>query len=230
MLSIVIPALNEQHDLPSLLHDLEGVRAPHEVIVCDGGSSDDTALIAAQAGAQVVAAPRGRGHQLRAGAAVAQGDVLCFLHADTRLDEDARAALDRVVGQRADGVAYAFALRIAADAWPYRMVEWGTDARSRLAGLPYGDQGLILTRTTYDRAGGFAPLPLMEDVEFVRRLRAHSRIVTLRECVTVSARRWATDGVFKRTARNWMLLAAYSAGVAPTRLALLYRPNKPGGS
>lgn len=225
MLSIVIPTLNEAAILPGLLGDLRALRVVHEVIVVDGDSTDQTRQLASRCGARVVRATRGRGPQLRAGVKTARGEVLCFLHADARLSHAALAALEWIAGNCPDGVAHAFTLRIAGEGWRYRFVEWGTDRRSRWGKLPYGDQGLILTRATYERAGGFPPLPLMEDVALVRRIRRQARIVILPERIDVSARRWEKDGVLRRMLRNWLLLGAYLAGVDADRLAAAYRPH-----
>ncbi|HET7601101.1 MAG TPA: TIGR04283 family arsenosugar biosynthesis glycosyltransferase [Gemmatimonadales bacterium] len=223
-LSVVVPTLDEAHALPGLLDDLALVPIRLEVVVADGGSSDATVETARARGARVVASERGRGLQLRAGAAAARGRVLAFLHADARLDRGTRAALAGLA-DLPDGVACAFALRIAASGRRYRMVEWGTALRSRLAGLPYGDQGLVLTRATYEAAGGFPALPLMEDVAMVRALKRVARVKLMGEPLLVSPRRWQRDGVARRTLGNWLLLAAYLAGVPPARLARAYRPH-----
>ena len=224
MISIVIPTLDEAAALPALLGDLALLDVPHEVIVADGGSSDGTDAIARRAGARVVQGQRGRGLQLAAGARHAQGEVLCFLHADVRLSVAARTALARAAGLP-DGTAAAFGLRIDAEGWRYRFVEWGTERRSRWARMPYGDQGLLLTRATYDLAGGFQPLVLMEDVDLVRRLRRVARVHILPERLHVSPRRWERDGVLRRMLRNWALAAAYLLGVSPARLASRYTPH-----
>ena len=225
MLSIVIPTLNEVTSLPSLLHDLRALRVAHEVIVSDGRSTDQTPEVARHSGARVVTCERGRGSQLRAGVGASRGDLLCVLHADVRLGADAIRALERIALSPEDGTAHAFTLHIAGDGWRYRFVEWGTDRRSRWGRLPYGDQGLILTRATYDRAGGFPPLAVMEDVALVRELRRRARIVILRERISVSRRRWEKDGVLRRMLRNWLLVTAYFAGFDPRRLAAAYAPH-----
>ena len=225
MLSIIIPTLNEAIALPELLGDLRRLRAVHEVIVADGGSMDQTCEIAVRHGARVVSVARGRGQQLRAGVAAAGGEVLCFLHADVRLSDDGRRALERIASDCPDGVAHAFTLRIAGEGWRYRFVEWGTDRRSRWGKLPYGDQGLILTRMTYERAGGFPPLVLMEDVALMRRLQRQAKIMILPEHIMVSPRRWQQDGVLRRMLRNWLLLGAFLLGADADRLATAYRPH-----
>jgi rSAM/selenodomain-associated transferase 2 len=227
MLSIVIPTLNEAAALPMLLGDLARLRVAHETVVVDGGSEDGTCAVARERGARVVASPRGRGQQLGVGVGAARGDVLCTLHADVRLSVGALAALERFGGTCDDDRAYAFSLRIAASGWRYRVVERGANLRSRRAHLPYGDQGLVLTRACYERAGGYAPVEIFEDVDFVRRLRRVAHVVTRPECIVVSSRRWERDGVFRRTTRNTVLLARYFLGASPERLALSYMPEGP---
>jgi len=224
-LSIVIPTLNEAESLPLLLGDLALLSVPFETVVSDGGSTDGTPEIAASHGAAVLRSSAGRGAQLAAGADAASGTILCFLHADLRLDGAARAALVRAVSGIDDHEALAFTLRIDGKGWRYRFVEWGTDQRSRWLGMPYGDQGLLLTRRTYHRAGGFLALPLMEDVALVRVLRRQGVVRILPEQVVVSARRWRRDGVLRRMLRNWWLMAAYLAGVSPRTLATAYQPE-----
>jgi rSAM/selenodomain-associated transferase 2 len=227
MISFVIPTLDEASVLPALLDDLGHVQAAHEVIVSDGGSTDATVKLAAAAGANVIETARGRGVQLRAGAAAARGDVLCFLHADVRLDRNAREALQSAAADTRHN-AFAFSLRIGAGqdgaptGWAYRVIERGVKLRSRWIGLPYGDQGLLVSRAAYVGAGGFQPIPLMEDVALVRALRRDVRLRILDAAVTVSARRWQRDGVWRRTARNWGLLARYLLGVRPENLSGSY--------
>jgi rSAM/selenodomain-associated transferase 2 len=201
---------------------LAGSGPIREIIVSDGGSSDGTVPIAEAAGARVVAAPRGRGPQLIAGAAVAEGDWLLFLHADSRPMPGWEAAVARFVA--APGAAeqagyFGFALdddRPAARRLE-RIVAW----RCRTLGLPYGDQGLLIARTMYDAIGGFAPLPLMEDVDFARRL-GRRRLMPMPAKIIASARRYRREGYWRRSLRNLFCLSLYFAGVPPRRIARLY--------
>ncbi len=226
-LSVVVPALNEGAALPALLGDLRALGPAVEVIVADGGSTDDTAAVAAAAGASVVAAERGRGRQLRAGAAAARAPLLCFLHADVRLDARAVADLARLAADPRSGeAAWAFRLRIDGRRAAYRAIERGANARSSLLGLPYGDQGLVVSRAAYDAAGGYAAVPLMEDVMLVRALGRLLPVRLLPSGVTVSARRWERDGAWRRSARNLALLARWMAGAAPERLAGEYERGR----
>ena len=222
-LSVVIPALNEAHAIGALLDDLRQLACEHEVIVVDGGSTDDTVSIALGTGARVVRAEPGRGIQLAAGARAATGRTLCFLHADVRLPDAARRALDRVASAETHG-AYAFRFRIDANGWRYRFIEFGTRLRVRLFRMPYGDQGLVVSRRAYDAAGGYLPLPLMEDVALVDALNRAVGVRALPEELPVSPRRWERDGPLTRMLRNWAIMLAYRFGASPERLARRYTP------
>ncbi len=228
LLSVVVPTLDEERALGLLLDDLTRLTTPHEVVVVDGGSADLTGDVARARGARVATTARGRGIQLRAGAEIARAPLLLFLHADVRLDEAVLALLDEVAIARPP-CAMAFRLRIDAHAASYRLIEWGTNLRSRLFGLPYGDQGLIVRREDYVRAGGYPPLPIMEDVALIRALRGVTRVHLLDAAVRVSARRWQADGPIRRTLANWVLLARALGGTPPDRLARRYRPQGADG-
>ncbi len=227
-LAIIIPVLNEVEALPALLADLRALSIDTHVVVVDGGSTDGTAAAARSAGAQVVVTPAGRGAQLAAGARACSAPFLCFLHADIRMGPDACRALERLVARARDhgDEASAFTLAIDATGWPYRVIEWGANRRSRWMRLPYGDQGLALTRALYERVGGYEDLPIMEDVALMRALRRAAPVQTLPERVSVSARRWQRQGVLRRTLLNWMLLLGHSVGISPRRLARWYRAER----
>jgi rSAM/selenodomain-associated transferase 2 len=213
-LTIVIPALNEAATLGNCLEALAGTA---EVIVVDGGSSDETVAIAKAAGARVIRSARGRGAQLKAGADAAQGDWLLFLHADTTLGAGWRNAVAAHQPGRYEAACFRF--RLDDPAWQARLIERGVAARTRL-GLPYGDQGLLISRELYDRIGGYRPLPLMEDVDLVRRLPRRPRRLAA-DAVT-SADRWRREGWLRRSARNLICLSLYGAGVAPEKIVRLY--------
>jgi rSAM/selenodomain-associated transferase 2 len=224
MISVVVPTLDEAASLGDLLQDLAALTVPYEVIIADGGSTDETVAIARAAGARVVLAPTGRGLQLRAGAEAARADVLCFLHADVRMAASAAARLAELASARPPH-ACVFRLRVdAAGAW-YRSIDAGANLRTRLLGLPYGDQGLVVRRDDYEKAGGYPPIPLMEDVALARALRRVTRIRLLDVHLRVSPRRWKRDGVLRRTLMNWILLARYLAGTSPERLVKRYCPE-----
>jgi rSAM/selenodomain-associated transferase 2 len=216
-LSIVVPTLNAATGLAGCLEALAGAQ---ELIVVDGGSSDATVAIAQSAGARVMDAERGRGSQLGAGAAAATGDWLLFVHADTVLDARWRSAVEEHI-RLSTGCAGYFRLRLQTDEWPARLVEQAVAMRSRLFGLPYGDQGLLVPRFLYDEVGGFAPVPLMEDVDIVRRIGA-SRLRPIDSSAWTNARRWQENGWIGRSARNLACLLLYRLGTPPERLSRFY--------
>ena len=218
MLSVVIPALNAAAGLGECLAALDGA---DEILLVDGGSSDNSVSIAARAGVRVIAGRRGRGTQLHAGAREARGDWLLFVHADTRLAANWREAIAAHIAA-APGCAGFFRLRLDDHAWQARVIERGVAARVRLLGLPYGDQGLLISRHLYDEVGGYRPLALMEDVDLVRRL-GRDRLRQLDVTALTSAERWRRDGWARRSARNLVCLALYGLGVGPDRLARFYR-------
>lgn len=217
MLSLVIPALNAEASLGACIAAAQGA---DEVLVVDGGSSDATAEVAELGGATVVWAKRGRGVQLAAGSAAAKGDWLLFLHADTMLAPGWLLAAGRHMAGP-EGEAACFTFRLDDAAWQARLIERGVAWRTRRLGLPYGDQGLLISRRLYDAIGGYRPLPLMEDVDIVRRI-GRGRMRMLDADAVTSAQRWRRDGWFRRSVRNIGLLTAYLAGIDPGRLARSY--------
>ncbi|MGX9962084.1 TIGR04283 family arsenosugar biosynthesis glycosyltransferase [Roseomonas sp. F4] len=212
-LSVVIPALNAAATLPAVLAALGD--APAEVLVVDGGSTDATA----QAAARVITAPRGRGPQIAAGIAAARGPWLLLLHADTRLAPGWAEAV-RAAMARPDRAAYfRFALDDAAP--QARRLERAVAWRCRVLGLPYGDQGLLIHRDLLDQIGGMRPLPLMEDVDLVRRI-GRARLVAMPVDAITSAARWRRDGWLARSARNLTCLALFYAGLPTGMIARIY--------
>jgi rSAM/selenodomain-associated transferase 2 len=197
-LAIVIPVLNRRRELDATLHALP--RAG-EVIVVDGGSSDGSVAVAAAHGAAVLVCPPGRGGQLRAGAEHAASLWLLFLHADTSLDEAAWIAVARTIAQEQAARAGTFRLRLDDPAWQARLIELGVRLRVALLALPYGDQALLIHRSLYDEAGGYRDLPLMEDVDLVRRL-GRRRLARLDGTATTSAERWRRRGWARQSLAN----------------------------
>ena len=215
-ISVVIPTLNEAAMIVASVTSAFDAGAD-EVIVVDGGSNDATVVMAKAAGATLVHAGRGRGVQLRAGAAAATCDVLLFLHADAIITADA-CREGRQLMMSPGCAAVAFRLRIDGDRWMYRVIEAVANWRSRWLRLPYGDQGLLVQRRHYDDAGGFDAVVLMEDVAIVRRLRKRGRVLLARSSVTVSARRWQAGGAMWSSLVNVGCLLGYAVGVSPERL------------
>jgi len=216
-LDVIVPTLNAADHLPGVLAALGH---EHSVIVCDGGSRDGTVAIARAAGATVVLAEAGRGRQLATGAAAGTAPWLLFLHADTMLSDGWASAARGFMATDAEKAGY-FRLRLASSDPRARRVERLANWRSRTLGLPYGDQGLLIGRDFYDEIGGFRPLPLMEDVDLVRRIGRH-RVVALEADAITSARRYERDGWLARPMRNLACLSLYFAGVPPALLRRLY--------
>ena len=218
--SIIMPTLNEAAIVAHAVGDALSL-GPHELIVADGGSSDETIALAEAAGAKVIVAPPGRARQQNAAARVASGDVLLFLHADTRLPADGVRQIERALADPHVSCG-AFRQSIDAAGWLYRLLERGNAWRVAHRGLPYGDQGIFVRRKCFDAVGGFPDLKLMEDVFLMRRLRRKTRPVLLSGPLHVSPRRWQRHGVVGQTLRNWSLLAAARLGIHPDRLARFY--------
>lgn len=216
-LTVVIPALNAAATLPETLGALGGQAA--EVIVVDGGSADGTADVARRHGAHVLAAPRGRGVQLAAGAAAARGPWLLLLHADTRLAPGWEAAVRAAMADPGRAGFFRFALDDTAPA--ARRLERAVAWRCRALALPYGDQGLLVHRDLLAAVGGIRPLPLMEDVDLIRRL-GRARLAALDVAAVTSAERWRRDGYAARSARNLACLSLWFIGVPPRIIARFY--------
>lgn len=218
-LSVVIPTLNAAGSLPGTLARLDGV---DDVVVVDGGSADGTVELANRLGARAIAAPKGRGRQLMAGAEAAFGDWLLFLHADTKLDPGWKAAVETFradPANRSKAAVFLFALDDPSTEARRleRLVAW----RVRWMGMPYGDQGLLISRNFYLSIGGFRPLPLMEDVDLVRRI-GRRRLAILPVAARTSAARWRRDGWIRRSLRNLVCLALYFLGAPPRLILRLY--------
>ena len=220
-ISVIIPTLNEAAALPATLAAIQP-EADVEVIVADGGSSDGTTEAALAAGARLVAAERGKARQMNAGAAAASGDVLLFLHADTRLPQGFDAHVRDALG-RPGAVAGAFAFRVDSPRRGLRVIEWLANWRSRRLGMPYGDQGIFVKADAFREAGGYPDLPVMEDFELMRRLKRRGRIVLARAAAVTSGRRWLRLGLLRTTLVNQAMIVGYLLGVSPERLARWYR-------
>jgi rSAM/selenodomain-associated transferase 2 len=219
-LSVVVPALDEEHEIAATLR---AARAPGvlEVLVVDGGSTDATVPIARELADDVLTGARGRAAQMNLGAARARGETLLFLHADTRLPGGFAAAIDEALRSGAVGGRFDVELRGTHPLLP--LVASLINLRSRLTRIFTGDQAIFVRRDAFVRLGGFAPIPLMEDVDLSRRLRRLGAIASLRLCVSTSARRWEEHGVVRTIVLMWALRLAFACGVPPERLAARYR-------
>ena len=224
LLSVIIPVLNEARVLGQTLRQARRAGAD-EVIVVDGGSTDETCRIAGDAGCRLIRAHRGRALQMNAGAAAASGDVFLFLHADTQLPGTARQAIrsvldsERVVGGQFD-------LRIDHPGWFYWMLAGAINLRSRITRVATGDQAIFVRREVFEQIGGFPPIPLMEDVALSRCLKLAGRMARVMTPVVTSARRWECCGRWRTVLRMWVLRLLYFLGVQPERLKRFYADTR----
>jgi rSAM/selenodomain-associated transferase 2 len=216
-MNVIIPTWNAATTLPATLAAL--AEAPCRIIVADAASPDGTAAIAHSLGAEVVQAPRGRGAQLAAGAAASKADWLLFLHADTRLEPGWSQAAQAFMAGPPGAAHFTFALDDTSP--PARRLERAVAWRCRHFSLPYGDQGLLIHRGLYQAMGGFRPLPLIEDVDLIRRLRPVRPVALAARAIT-SAEKWRRHGFLLRSTKNLSILSLYFAGVPPRWLARIY--------
>jgi rSAM/selenodomain-associated transferase 2 len=225
IISIIIPVLNEATIIKKTLSQLTQY-SEIEIIVVDGGSQDNTVAIAkstAKPSAKVITAiGKGRAGQMNAGANVAQSDILLFLHADTQLPANFIELVSKTLNQNKI-IAGAFELAINGSGIPLRGIEILVKVRSRLLSLPYGDQALFISKQAFIKAGGFADLPIMEDFEFIQRVRKLGRIAIAPATATTSGRRWQKLGVWQTTLINQLMIAGYYLGISPAKLSKFYR-------
>ena len=220
--SVIIPCYHDEAKLGDLLNQLQSLpHRPLETVVVDGAGNKACRKVCDQYGARLLAGEPCRGRQLLAGAALAQGDVLWFLHADNRLPPDPVMAMDLAIKRGAVGGYFRFRFDTPR-AWPAFLLEPAIAFRCRF-GVPYGDQGLFMTRQAYAGAGGHSPWPLFEEVSLVRGLRRLGGFLPLREPLFVDPRRWHRDGWWRRTWVNRNLALAFACGAAPDQLAARYR-------
>ncbi len=223
--SIIISVIHEEGVINSTIEHLETlqVSASMEIIVVDGDRSGETIGVIRNGNVRTATGEKGRGNQMNRGAAMARGDIVVFLHADTRLPPDAFALME---GALSDPVCLVGAFDLAIDSGRpiYRLLAKIASFRSRITRIPYGDQTFFFRRDYFNDIGGFANIPLMEDVEIMRRIKKRGgRIAILNRSVTTSARRWEKEGILLCTLRNWLLISLYFFGVSPERLSKFYK-------
>ncbi len=223
-ISVVIPVFREEESINSSIDSLQSMSFDGviEIIVVDGDPGGQTVKAIRSNRVLQVSSEKGRGKQMNRGASLATGELLLFLHADTRLP---RGGLDqiRAVMQNSGYVGGSFNLGISSDRFCFRLIEKAASIRSRITRVPYGDQGMFVRKDFFLAMGGFRELPLMEDVEFMLRVRRYgAKIHILNERVETSPRRWEQEGVLSCTLRNWTVTVLYMLGVSPYRLAQFY--------
>lgn len=223
--SVIIPVIDEERTIGETIRRLRENASMHdvEIIVVDGHSSGNTIRTLRDHHVTKIVAYRGRAVQMNTGAAVARGDVLLFLHADTILPANAFDRIDDILNKK-NVAGGAFDLGIASGKSIYRVIETISSFRSRITRIPYGDQGIFVRREIFEMLGGYKEMPIMEDVDLMRRIKAAGfRISFIPERVRTSPRRWEKDGVVFCTARNWMLIILYLCGVSTEKLVRFYR-------
>lgn len=224
-ISVIVPALNEAAELPEMLRRLRAVPEVCEILVADGGSSDGTAALATAAGCRVIACPRGRGIQLRTAALQAQGEIVWMVHADTWVPEAAGRQIDAAL-QTPTVVGGAFWKQFRDPHWLMRGSRGRCWTRLHWFGRLAADQAIFVRRSALDQIGGIPPLPLMEEFELCRRLRALGRLVLAEGTVLTSARRWHERGVLKTYWLMWRITTAYTFGESPENLARRYQKGR----
>lgn len=224
-ISVIIPVLNEAENIIKTITSIQ-TSENVEIIVVDGGSQDCTVDIVKKLGVnKIIVSPPGRALQMNAGAKIATGEILLFLHADTQLSP----GFDVVVREnleKAGIVAGAFTLKIDALNIGLRFIEWGVKMRSRFFQMPYGDQAIFITKQNFINYGEFPELPIMEDFEFIRRLQKAGKILTVSVPVITSPRRWQQKGILKTTLINQIVVISFFLGVPPTIIVNWYRGEK----
>ncbi|QPJ62868.1 MAG: glycosyltransferase family 2 protein [Candidatus Nitronauta litoralis] len=218
--SVIIPTLNEESSLSSTLDHLVSLE-PDEIIISDGGSTDNTRKIAHRYPIHWVEGPPGRGCQMNSGAQKAQGDILLFLHADTILD---RAGYCKMKSIMSEGtlVGGAYSLNISSPQKSLRLISHFANFRARTFNMAYGDQAIFVTVETFNKLNGFQPLPICEDLDFYKRLKSQGKVSILRHKANTSSRRWDYDGVFFCTLRNTLIAGAFLLGCSPRILSRWY--------
>ena len=223
--SIIVPVLHESDTINSLIEHLDRLEydAGHEIIVADGSPDRDTIQAIGRKSVIKIVAPKGRARQMNAGASVAKGEILIFLHADTELLRDALTKIDTAMAQT-HYIGGAFELDIKSERFMFKLLSRWASIRCHLTRIPYGDQAIFIKRDYFNTIGGYRDIPLMEDVELMRRIqRRGDKICILRDRVTTSPRRWEQEGFIYVNLRNAALFTMYLLGVSPEKLASFYK-------
>lgn len=222
-LSVIVPTLNEAERIAGLLQDLQSLRSlGHEILLADGGSRDDTVARAEPLVDRVVMSASGRARQMNAAAAVARGQILWFLHADSRVPANAAELISAACGSAERWGR--FDVRLSGQAWPFRIIERLMNLRSCLSGIATGDQGIFVRREAFDAASGYPAIALMEDIALSKALRRRAAPACIRSPrLQTSSRRWEQRGILRTVVLMWQLRLRYALGASPESLARRYR-------
>jgi rSAM/selenodomain-associated transferase 2 len=223
--SFIIPVWNEEAIISRTIEHIQdlGASGRAEIIVVDGDPAERTNKVVRQMGVKTAISEKGRGNQMNLGASIAAGDILIFLHADTFLPPDALKLIEAAM-EDISCIAGAFDLQIDSEKPVFRLIEKVASLRSRLTRIPYGDQTIFIRKSDFHNLGGFNNVPIMEDVEFMRRIKKRKgKICIIKKAVRTSPRRWEKEGIVYTTLRNWLLISLYLCGVKPERLVRFYR-------
>ena len=225
--SIIVPTLNEELVLENTLTHIQQL-SPHELIVSDGGSNDYTYRIADRFSHRVITGSAGRALQMNAGANEATGDLLLFLHADSRIEpESYRKMLEYMKNPK--WIGGAFTLCIESGKWSLKLIALLANIRSKYFGLAYGDQGFFVRKEAFKDMNGFSPIPICEDLDFYYRLRKKGSVILLKEKAHTSPRRWINEGIFFTTVRNFIIAVLFGLGFPPHILTKWYPLSTPSG-
>ena len=223
--SFIIPVWSEEAIISRTIEHVRNLSASgsEEIIVVDGDPAGRTIKAVRHMGVKTATSEKGRGRQMNIGASLAEGEILVFLHADTLLPPDALELIEKAM-EDGSRIAGAFDLAIESERPAYRLIEKAASLRSRMTRIPYGDQTVFIRKNDFLALGGFSDIPIMEDVEFMQRIKKKKgKICIIGKAVRTSPRRWEEEGVVYTTLRNWLLLSLYLCGVKPERLARFYR-------
>ncbi len=223
--SVIVPVYNEQENINDCLAHIRSLNTGNscQIIVVDGDENASTITAIKTDDVVKIVSEKSRANQMNAGARIADADILLFLHADTKLPENAFELISSTIDSGRYN-AGAFDLGIETDNRIIKLIAWAGKIRSRITRIPYGDQGIFITKNYFDRIGGFKNIPLMEDVDLMRRIKkSEDKICILKEKVSTSARRWHDDGLVYTTIRNIILLTLYYLGMSPNKLAKFYK-------
>ena len=225
--SIIVPTLNEELVLEKTLTQFQQL-SPHELIVSDGGSDDGTRNIAGRFSHRVITGSAGRALQMNVGADEATGDILLFLHADSRIEPESYRKMLQCM-QNPKWIGGAFTLCIESGKWSLKLIALLANIRSKYFGLAYGDQGFFVRKEVFNDMNGFSPIPICEDLDFYYRLRKKGSVILLKEKAHTSPRRWINEGIFFTTARNFFIAVLFGLGFPPHILTKWYPLSTPSG-